>query len=290
MTTIALASCCKIQQTAAQPAWARISAAKPDLLLLLGDIAYMSQRTAGIPPRPVWNYAQLASVFDRQLQHPGFASAIATLPYMAVWDDHDFGPNDSAGGVGEGKQHRWTARKLFREKLAGAINNNAPNLYCSHVVGDVKVIMLDSRFYRTLPGSGASATLLGKTQEQWLAQELQHGQRYTVVGCGTPIGDSGYDGSWGQFPQALARLEALLAQVPRLVYVAGDAHRNYLTQRSGYIEVVCSGIGRKAKDGSDMDNFGFLDFDPQGMRIRLIGNHSGSTKTRQVSAATWKLP
>ena len=43
MTKIAIASCCKIQIQPVQPAWSRIKAENPDLLLLLGDNVYMKQ-------------------------------------------------------------------------------------------------------------------------------------------------------------------------------------------------------------------------------------------------------
>lgn len=294
MTLIAIASCSKIQDWGYQPGWRDIEKARPDLLVLLGDLAYMAQEK-DVHGVDIWNHPHLDSMFKRQFNEKHFRSLIEKVPYMAVWDDHDFGPNDSRGANAEGlmEDRRDKSRRLFKKHLAGAVNNNWPHVHCAWEVGDVKVILLDCRYYRTDPHV-AGATILGDEQEAWLAKELVHQKRFTVVGCGIPLGGGpGYLDGWGAYPEAQQRLVAMLRSVPRLLYVAGDAHKNRFYRREGFFEVISSGIGRREWDEEKgrkvrCDNLGLIRFGAEHVDVVLRGNRRPDRDTRRIDVATWR--
>lgn len=272
MTRLAIASCCKIAgqyHVDPQPVWRDIAAEEPDLLLLLGDNVYMRQASG-----PRWDLANLASVYRRQLAEPHFAACIGTVPFMATWDDHDFGPNDGRGDSSRDRPFRSASRRLFHKYFATAINTNRPEVYCSHVVGDVKVILLDVRYYKTDLRHPAP-TILGKAQEAWLAEELEHKHAFTVVGSGTGLVKGGPRDRWTAYKDAYARLVALLTGTPRTVLVTGDVHYNRLYRhKNGVVEVTSSGVGRARKsDLKPLDNYGVLDFDraKSSMTVRFHG-------------------
>lgn len=282
MTRIAIASCCKIggqKSVKNQTVWAKIQAQQPELLLLLGDNVYMRQTG------PRWQLDHLKQMYDEQLAEPHFAALIGAVPYMATWDDHDFGPNDSRGDTERDRPYRLRSRKLFHAAWQGAINGNRPKVYCSHAIGKVKVILLDGRYYRTDCRSPSRRTILGKEQEDWLRDELQHDLKYTLVGCGTPLGGSPqYKDSWAAYPEAHARLRALLGGAKKLVYVSGDIHRNKLTEHpEGFFEVTSSGVARiEQGQAASSDNFAILDFKAASASVRLHGIASNGQSQRII--------
>lgn len=86
---ITFASCAKIQDRPEQPAWKDIENAKPDHLLLLGDNIYA--------PFSGWHHQEMKKRYDEQFSEANFKSLIDKIPYNAIWDDHDFGPNNANG-------------------------------------------------------------------------------------------------------------------------------------------------------------------------------------------------
>ena len=105
MTKIAIASCCKIQYVPDQPGWEEIEDERPDLLLLLGDNVYMRNGS--------WDHPYMEERYKEQLKERHFKSLLGAVPFLATWDDHDFGPNDTNGAEVADWQRR-ESRRLFR--------------------------------------------------------------------------------------------------------------------------------------------------------------------------------
>ncbi|MFM7770106.1 MAG: alkaline phosphatase D family protein, partial [Bacteroidota bacterium] len=87
----------------------------------------------------------------------------------AVWDDHDFGPNDSHGGF----QFKNESQKVFRTMWPnqGYANFNGMN-FGKIELNDIEIYFLDNRFNRTSPKLGKSAQMLGADQLEWLFNNL----------------------------------------------------------------------------------------------------------------------
>lgn len=96
---------------------------------------------------------------------------ISQTSMYAVWDDHDFGMNDSAGG----------------EALA------------PWKIKNLEVFMTDGRFNRSRKGT-QPGTMLGAAQKQWLMNGLKHSTaKFKVIGSGTmwtDKADKGGKDSW----------------------------------------------------------------------------------------------
>ena len=285
MTKIAIASCCKIQgqhSQREQPAWQSIEEARPDLVLLLGDNVYMRQSR-----RRRWDFDQLDETYRRQFNEPHFRSLIDNVPYMATWDDHDFGPNDSRGATEDGRPHRGRSRRLFHQWHDRAINNNRPNVYCSHVIDDIKVIVLDTRYYRTGLRQ-RHPTILGRTQERWLREELDHDHKFTVVASGTCLIHGGERDKWSAYRDAYARLDEQLKSVSRLMFVAGDLHVNKFNEHDGYFEVISSGIGR-LDNRRPLNNYGLINFRARSVDIELRGRKRRHNIDKRINVSRWSV-
>ena len=111
----------------------------------------------------------------------------AKIPVMATWDDHDYGWNN------EGKHYpeRENAQKEFLRHFDVASDdprhNGREGIYTAKMLGGsgerTHVITLDTRYFRSPTFAkygeceGASSTMLGQEQWQWLEQELQSPRR-----------------------------------------------------------------------------------------------------------------
>jgi alkaline phosphatase D len=289
MTKIALASCCKYRMQKEQPAWAAIEAERPDLLLLLGDNVYMIQRE--------WDHADLEEQYQLQFSEPHFKSLISKVPFMATWDDHDFGTNDSRGALVEDWK-RKKSRDLFHKYMKGAIHHNRPEVYTSHVVDDIKIIMLDVRYYREAAHpKRPSATLLGKKQEEWLFSELQHDKQYTLIGSGTPLTGGGTNETWESYTNFYNAFRQQMAKVKRVLFLSGDIHRNKFVDHGDFFEVTTSGVARyEAKGqwpnqtyGKPLDNYGMLNITKSAVRVSLQGRRKVDQFEGSIKSSSWTL-
>src|SRR5262245_7474969 len=111
----------------------------------------------------------------------------AVMPFLRIWDDHDYGDNDGGAGFA----HKAKAAQLFHEFWQS--RPEAPEgLYHSGIYGPlgqrVQIIMLDTRWFRSPlkprretspqrdkyePDDDPAKTMLGEPQWQWLEQELK---------------------------------------------------------------------------------------------------------------------
>ena len=81
---IGFGSC--LHQDLPQPIWKEIKAQNPEVFIMLGDNVYGD--TYG-------NIQNLERAYQKQ--HWNFKKAGLAFPFLAIWDDHDYGKND--GGV-----------------------------------------------------------------------------------------------------------------------------------------------------------------------------------------------
>ena len=85
LQTVAFGSCA--DQNKPQPVWKAIAADKPDLFIFGGDNVYASEQP--------WSLANLQRSYKRLREMPGFAALTRRVPHLQIWDDHDYGMNDS---------------------------------------------------------------------------------------------------------------------------------------------------------------------------------------------------
>lgn len=118
----------------------------------------------------------------------GFRKATGSRPTYGIWDDHDFGPNNSDGQT-SGKEGSLEIFKKYWANPAFGEESN-PGIYYSFYRGDVQFIMLDSRYHRTPNNSkknnDPSKTMLGKKQLEWFRQTMKNSTaKIKIVGCGS---------------------------------------------------------------------------------------------------------
>lgn len=113
--------------------------AQPSLMMWLGDNLYF--RDADLESPWAMNARYRAS-----RNHPALASLLRALPNYAVWDDHDFGPNDANRGF----VFKEASTRLFQRYWAnpGYGLPETPGVFTSFSLGDTDFFLLDDRSYR----------------------------------------------------------------------------------------------------------------------------------------------
>lgn len=145
--------------------WDTIATHDMDVFLTLGDNVYSNHHT--LPQVNRFCYYQRQS-------RPEFKRFSSSIPYFGIWDDHDFGENDSYGGP-KRYEPDWKVDilKVYMENFANPhyAHEGRPGIYFDYKIGDVQFFMLDGRYYRE-PSTLEEPSMLGEAQKEWLKQQL----------------------------------------------------------------------------------------------------------------------
>lgn len=151
----------------------------PDAMLWLGDNIYLRPSDYTSRSGYIERYTN-----DRAL--PELQELMASCNHFAIWDDHDFGPNDANAAF----QHRETALEVFEmfwpNPPLGFLGNKGA--VSSFQYNDIHVFLLDNRYYRTEKTKGGVNQILGKEQIDWLIQMLVYSKApYKIVAVGGQV-------------------------------------------------------------------------------------------------------
>lgn len=260
---IAFGSCAKHWQP--QPIWEAIIEKEPDLFLFLGDNIYADTDGA-----TAWlvNKGQLTGEWNRLADKPEFQKARAAMPFLATWDNHDYGSH--AGGEEFPVKH--DAKECFLTFFGepeGSPRWQRSGIYDAKILGPegkrVQIILLDTKFNRSafkkdpapkeerlaagkvggyLPDDDAAKTHLGEEQWAWLEQQLQQPAEVRLICSSTQVipDQKGMD-EWGNFPHERQRLIDLAEKSGNVVLLTGNVHFAEISQlESGLTEITSSGM------------------------------------------------
>jgi alkaline phosphatase D len=271
--------------------WQWLMDERPDFQLLIGDNVYANSTD--------YNHLWDSFTLERANNEP-FAEAVRTIPTYALWDDHDYGPNDS-DGTARGKENSLRA---FTEAWANPprAGRDGEGIYTRFSWGDVDVFLLDGRYHRT-PDEAPDdkvKSMLGKKQFRWLVEGLKASRAtFKLLVNGSSWNASVKDG-WRIYSKSRRDLFRTIVEnnVGGVVLVSGDIHRCELPMHQpefehGYplYEIVSSGLGSHGK--YDPLAFVTVDFDTTAadpmMTARVIDGTGLETCVRRVRASELRV-
>ncbi|MEO8233626.1 MAG: alkaline phosphatase D family protein [Ignavibacteriota bacterium] len=134
----------------------------------------------------------------RRTFNSSFQNMASSIPLMAIWDDHDYGMDNSDGTY----RYKKEARKVFKENFPNySFVEEDGALYYKFTVADVDIFVLDTRWYRT-PMQNKNRELksmLGSGQLEWLLNGLKNSTaKFKIVFSSVSINDYGGDTSTGR--------------------------------------------------------------------------------------------
>lgn len=217
--------------------WSMLAAHRFPAFLLLGDNVYIDH-----PERPeVQDY-----VYYRRQSEDRYKSFVSRTPVFAVWDDHDFGTNDSWGTSArfepDWKYPVWQKyRNNWNNPYYGG-GEDDPGVWTDFSLGDVDFFMLDSRYYRTAPDE-EDADMLGEAQMDWLMDKLRNSEAtFKVIASPVPWSFDSKKGTqmtpagprpggmdtWLGFSDQRNRIFDYIAeqQIEGVVLISADRHRS----------------------------------------------------------------
>jgi alkaline phosphatase D len=273
--------------------WHLLMKQRPDLQLIIGDIVYADSTD--------YNHLWDSHALERTANAP-FGQSIRTIPTFAVWDDHDYGPNNS-DGTAAGKEQSLRA---FHEVYANPPRNGGggPGIYTSFGWGGVDFFLLDGRYHRT-PNDAPedeNKKYLGDEQWAWLIAQLKESKAPFKLLVNGSTWHTSKDDSWRLFPNDRRRLfkEMVDNKIDGVVFVSGDIHRcdlplHYPEEEieGAYFmpEITSSGLGSHGKN--DAMAFVVVDFDTLAenptFTARVIDGEDRVTMTRTVRASQLKV-
>jgi alkaline phosphatase D len=203
-----------------------IAAQRPDLMLWLGDNVYLRDADASSRTGLLGRYTQTRAL-------PELQPLLASTHHYAIWDDHDYGPNDSDRSYRD-KQLSREAFVLFWGNPSFGIAGS-PGITTRFTWGDVEFFLLDNRWNRS-PARRATGRrqALGDVQLEWLFDALASSNAtFKVVAIGNqvlnphPVAET-----YATTPEERrALLEGIAAEGVRgVLFVTGDRHFTELSR------------------------------------------------------------
>jgi alkaline phosphatase D len=122
----------------------------------------------------VWGLNYRAS---RDRSHKVLQPFMAAMPQYAIWDDHDYGPNDA----GKSFHLKEESRNIFKNySLNPGYGEEGKGIYTMFSFSDVDFFLTDDRYFRSEPAMAdsingkpsAQKTFLGSMQMEWLKNAL----------------------------------------------------------------------------------------------------------------------
>lgn len=239
LTLIGLGSCS--DQNQPQPIWKTIKQANPQLFIMMGDNVYASKKD----DKPI------VDQYIKMNQIAEYKELREAIPFLAMWDDHDYGQNDGGGDNPEKDE----ARRVFLNYwsyLKFTMPKDQQGIYHSRMIGSnkrkVQIILLDTRWDRSplvknpnynpetnteqppkifLPSEDPKARILSEEQWKWLDQELaKPANLRLIVSSIQLIPNDHYFEKWGNFPKERERFFNLLKKrkAKNTVILSGDRH------------------------------------------------------------------
>ncbi len=202
-----------------------LTAKQPDVMLWLGDNIYYRE-----PDFYSTAFMRHRNAHGRAL--PEWQALLAATHHYAIWDDHDYGPNDSD----------WTYRlkrealEIFKSYWANPAYGleGAPGVFFQFTWADVDFFMLDDRYYRTPDDAPETPdkTMFGKTQLHWLKDALfaSHAP-FKIIANGSQMlnpqpGGEGFIKFKQEYADLLGWLKT--AKINGVLFITGDVHRTEL--------------------------------------------------------------
>jgi len=252
---IAFGSCAK--QWEHQPIWNALRDAEPDIFLFVGDAVYGDWH--GDEPF-VPTESSLWADWNRLGEKPEFAAVRRQVPFMATWDNHDYGTHD---GGAEFPLKDMTQKQFldFFGEPEDSVRRTRPGIYDARILGPegrrVQVVLLDTRWFRGpfkkdlrspeerkaagkvgkyVPNTDANATLLGEAQWQWLEGQLRQPAEVRLIVSSTQIiaNEKGMD-EWSVFPRERKRLFDLIRETGAkgVLLLSGNVHFSEVSRWDG---------------------------------------------------------
>jgi alkaline phosphatase D len=279
---VAFTSCVGYNGFDSAPGFADMARTNFDVLLLLGDNHYANTNDPAI---------QRAFYFA-QRDTPGYRNISSRTPIYAVWDDHDFGPDNSDGQLARKERVLQTFREHWANPAYGEPDN--PGVYHKFTRSGVDLFLLDVRYHRD-PNKATNLThktMLGEKQLAWLKRELLASKApIKLLVSGSEWQSNGTDDSWTSFKQEREDLFRFIEdhRITGVLLLSGDRHFTGAYQVQGkWIEVTSGPIGSSNARVKNLPEM-FFNFSDSKAKFYCIYDLDTTTMSPRVALEVYRV-
>ena len=230
--TIALGSCSYISEAALDrpgkpygsnySIFESIAKKNPDIMLWGGDNVYLREADWDSKSGIYHRYTHSRTLKEMQ-------PLLARTQNIAIWDDHDFGPDDSDRSFYNKNTTQQAFKDFWANKFYGMDPNQKEGIFSSYNWSDTEIFLLDNRFFKS-PNKRLSGekTMLGTAQIEWLIDALTYSKasfKIIVIGgqvLNTEAVFENYENYKSEKDFLLG--EILTNQIKGVVFISGDRH------------------------------------------------------------------
>ncbi|GAA0721277.1 alkaline phosphatase D family protein [Aquimarina litoralis] len=199
---------------------------KPDFMLWLGDNTYLREADWNSRTGFLHRYTHTRSL-------PELQPLLASTHNYAIWDDHDYGPNNADGSFAM----KNTASEIFKlfwgNPNYDVINKGGITGYFEWA--DLHFFLLDNRYYRTSNNNyTGEREMLGKEQIDWLINALSSSNapfKFVAVGGQVLNSEAMYE-NYAIFAKEREYLLEKIreAKIEGVIFLDGDRHHTGLSR------------------------------------------------------------
>jgi len=200
-----------------------IALADPDVMIWLGDHVYFREGDWDSRAGMVRRYIHTRSTPELQTLLPACA-------HLAVWDDHDFGPNDGTGNFILKNEALDVFDTFWANPTTGVPSvEGGRGITTRYSYSDVDFFLLDNRYHRVAHFvKGVAPTLLGEEQINWLIQSLKESRapfKLVAIG-GQVLNPVARFENYANYAEERSRLLKLIGEnnIRGVIFLSGDRH------------------------------------------------------------------
>jgi alkaline phosphatase D len=239
----------------------------PDFSFLTGSCAYFNEEKYDRPGKP---YGGDSSIFETMANTPAdfhiwlgdnwytrevdYSSAwglnyrashdraqnvlqafMASMPQYAIWDDHDYGPNDAGKSFNLKEESRATFKNYW---LNPSYGEDEKSIYTKISYADVDYFLLDDRYFRSEPNLPDSIdgmlnkdkTFFGTQQLDWLKNSLLFSNApFKIIVTGSQVLNplNKYE-CMQEYPYEYNQLLSFINEqkIKGIIFLTGDRHHS----------------------------------------------------------------
>jgi alkaline phosphatase D len=211
---------------------------KAHFMIWLGDNLYFINKKD-------WSSSQgMRRKYEQQRTAPHYKAFLESRPYVAIWDDHEYGPNNSDGSWAM----KDTALMLFNEYWPNTLRSPSlgPGIYNQFTLEDAQFFLLDGRYH-----CQKWEHMFGPQQMAWLKAELKASTAtFKFICSGSQIINNGSGSeNLGRYPKEYNELMQFLKdeKITGVIFLSGDRHFAEISklERPGtypLIDITSSGL------------------------------------------------
>jgi alkaline phosphatase D len=237
--------------------------------------------------------ANMEARYLKARQVPSIQKLLSTCPQYAIWDDHDFGPNDSHSSFQYKKESLAAFKEMWGNSNYGFSKNENNCITGKVTINDVDLYLLDNRSFRIPPGTiGITPQMLGKEQINWLIQDLKSSKAsFKMVAVGSQVLSSVADfENYANYQEEREYLLKEIAEnkIKNVVFLTGDRHFAELSQmilpnNIRVLDITSSPLTSKPYSNSKEENSNRVEGTFVGEQNFANISFSGTTKERTLN-------